>query len=53
MMLVKHLTPRALEGLKSYQYKSGGYTYLDDFHTPIWNCAVSCPSVHSRTSDHG
>lgn len=32
-----HLSPRALKGLKQYQYKSGGYTLLDGFHTPIWN----------------
>lgn len=32
-----NLTPRALKGLKNYQYKSGGYTWLDDIHTPIWN----------------
>lgn len=32
-----YLSPRALKGLKQYQYKSGGYTLLDQIHTPIWN----------------
>ena len=36
-----HLSPRALQGLKQYQYKSGGYTLLDGFHTPIWNGKLS------------
>ncbi|KAL3137923.1 hypothetical protein ABBQ38_005170 [Trebouxia sp. C0009 RCD-2024] len=35
-----HLSDRALQGLKQYQYKSGGYTLLDNFHTPIWNGIV-------------
>lgn len=32
------LTPRALRGLKAYVYKATGYTWLDDVHTPFWNC---------------
>lgn len=32
-----YLSPRALQGLKQYQYKSGGYTLLDDIHQPFWN----------------
>ena len=33
------LSKRALEGLRSYQYKPAGYTVLDDWHQPFWNCA--------------
>ncbi|KAG2426862.1 hypothetical protein HYH02_014715 [Chlamydomonas schloesseri] len=35
--MVKVLSPRALEGLKNYVYKPGGYTWLDHAHTPFWN----------------
>lgn len=49
-----NLTPRALQGLKNYQYKSGGYTWLDEIHTPIWN-GISHIRFHSicrhQTSD--
>uniref|UniRef100_A0A061QV84 Ethanolaminephosphotransferase n=2 Tax=Tetraselmis sp. GSL018 TaxID=582737 RepID=A0A061QV84_9CHLO len=31
-----HLSLRALEGLKHYQYKPGGYTWLDELHQPLW-----------------
>lgn len=33
-----YLSRRALEGLKQYQYKPAGYTFLDNWHQPIWNC---------------
>lgn len=33
-----YLSERGLQGLKSYQYLSGGYTWLDDAHQPFWNC---------------
>ena len=33
-----YLSARALGGLKQYEYKSGGYTRLDDLHQPFWNC---------------
>ena len=36
--MFKYLSPRALEGLKNYQYKPAGYTLLDDLHQPFWNC---------------
>lgn len=36
-----YLSPRALQGLKQYQYKSGGYTLLDDIHQPFWNGIVN------------
>ncbi|KAK9792253.1 hypothetical protein WJX73_008786 [Symbiochloris irregularis] len=32
-----YLSTRALGGLKQYEYKSGGYTWLDDLHQPFWN----------------
>jgi hypothetical protein len=32
------LSQRALEGLRTYVYKPGGYTWLDHAHTPLWNC---------------
>jgi hypothetical protein len=35
---MKYLSTRALEGLKRYQYKPSGYTFLDKIHTPFWNC---------------
>lgn len=33
-----YLSRRALEGLKAYEYKPSGYTYLDRIHTPFWEC---------------
>jgi len=33
-----YLTARALSGLREYRYKPAGYTILDDWHQPIWNC---------------
>ncbi|CAD7701202.1 unnamed protein product [Ostreobium quekettii] len=36
-----YLSSEALKGLKAYQYKAGGYTWLDDLHTPAWNYVVS------------
>lgn len=32
------LSQRALEGLRRYVYKPGGYTWLDHAHQPFWNC---------------
>lgn len=34
-----YLSQRSLEGLRSYAYKPCGYTYLDELHQPVWNCA--------------
>ncbi|GFR42927.1 hypothetical protein Agub_g3824 [Astrephomene gubernaculifera] len=34
---MKVLSHRALEGLRTYVYKPGGYTWLDHAHTPFWN----------------
>jgi len=34
------LSKRALEGLRTYQYKPAGYTVLDDWHQPFWNCTL-------------
>ena len=31
------LSPRALNGLRTYKYKPAGYTLLDDIHQPFWN----------------
>lgn len=31
------LSQRALEGLRRYVYKPGGYTWLDHAHQPFWN----------------
>jgi hypothetical protein len=33
-----YLSRRALEGLKAYEYKPAGYTYLDKIHAPFYNC---------------
>lgn len=39
-----YLTPRALEGLQSYEYKPSGYTYLDKVHAPFYEwCAARLP----------
>lgn len=35
-----YLSRRALQGLKAYQYKAGGYTWLDDLHQPFWKAIV-------------
>ena len=35
-----YLSRRALEGLKAYEYKPSGYTYLDAVHTPFWECEL-------------
>ncbi|KAG2485052.1 hypothetical protein HYH03_016150 [Edaphochlamys debaryana] len=35
------LSARALEGLKQYTYKPGGYTWLDRLHNPMWNWMVT------------
>lgn len=40
-----YLSPRALQGLKEYQYKPAGYTWLDDAHQPFWN--GECSTVQS------
>lgn len=39
-----YLSERALDGLKHYKYKPGGYTWLDDLHQPFWNCALATVS---------
>lgn len=45
--MAPYLTERALQGLKQYQYKPGGYTWLDAVHNPYWNCAPACsPNPH-------
>jgi hypothetical protein len=36
-----YLSLRALQGLATYKYKSGGLTWLDYAHTPLWNCALA------------
>ena len=37
------LSTRALDGLRQYKYKPAGYTVIDDWHQPIWNCTIwSC-----------
>jgi len=33
-----YLSRRALNNFKDYKYKASGYTWLDDVHTPFWNC---------------
>lgn len=33
-----YLNKQALQGLKHYSYKPGGYTIMDNWHTPHWNC---------------
>lgn len=33
-----YLDKKALQGLKHYSYKPGGYTVMDNWHTPHWNC---------------
>mmetsp|Transcript_6585 Transcript_6585/g.17056 ORF Transcript_6585/g.17056 Transcript_6585/m.17056 type:complete len:382 (+) Transcript_6585:531-1676(+) len=38
--MAPYLTERALQGLKQYQYKPGGYTWLDAVHNPYWNSAT-------------
>lgn len=38
-----YLSTRALEGLRSYQYKPSGYTILDELHQPVWNCEYAPP----------
>ena len=45
----KVLSQRALEGLRAYKYKPGGYTWLDHLHTPFWNCEQR----HSRVQVAG
>lgn len=40
-MGISYLSPRALDGLKAYKYKSAGYTYLDVLHTPLWEWIVN------------
>eukprot|EP01025_Chloroclados_australasicus_P043798 TRINITY_DN4697_c0_g3_i1.p2 TRINITY_DN4697_c0_g3~~TRINITY_DN4697_c0_g3_i1.p2 ORF type:complete len:179 (-),score=14.32 TRINITY_DN4697_c0_g3_i1:820-1281(-) len=34
------LSERALDGLRSYKYKAGGYTLLDYIHEPVWSWLV-------------
>jgi hypothetical protein len=33
-----YLSTRALNGLKAYEYKAGGYTWLDNIHRPWLDC---------------
>lgn len=33
-----YLSTRALNGLKAYEYKPGGYTWLDNIHRPWLDC---------------
>ncbi|GBF87918.1 CDP-Ethanolamine:DAG ethanolamine phosphotransferase [Raphidocelis subcapitata] len=35
-----YLSRRALEGLRAYEYKPAGYTYLDKIHAPFYNWCV-------------
>lgn len=44
----KYLTKRGLDGLKAYQYKATGYTFLDNLHTPFLNCEHCSSSSSSR-----
>lgn len=37
---MKYLTKRGLDGLKAYQYKASGYTYLDNLHRPFLDWAA-------------
>ena len=37
----RYLSLQALKGLKHYQYKSTGYTLIDDWHQPFWNGEVA------------
>ncbi|GMH39591.1 hypothetical protein BSKO_07489 [Bryopsis sp. KO-2023] len=36
-----YLSDAALQGLKEYTYKPGGYTWLDNLHNPLWNYTTS------------
>jgi hypothetical protein len=38
-----YLSERALAGLKDYRYKPAGYTILDKWHQPFWNCEDPLP----------
>jgi hypothetical protein len=38
LLQMKYLTKRGLDGLKAYQYKASGYTYLDNLHRPFLDC---------------
>jgi ethanolaminephosphotransferase len=46
--MAPYLSERALQGLKQYKYKPGGYTWLDDVHNPYWNCACPYSRPHTR-----
>ena len=45
-----YMTKEALRGLKQYQYKSMGTTWLDDLHQPFWNgtFATLVPPLRTR-----
>jgi hypothetical protein len=53
-----YLSRRALEGLKAYEYKPAGYTYLDKIHAPFYACepgargaaAAACARCVARAS---
>ena len=47
-----YLSQRALEGLKAYEYKPAGYTYLDKLHAPFYNCERT-PSICRQSSAIG
>ena len=40
LVSMPYLTSEALAGLKAYVYKPAGYTWLDNLHQPLWNCAL-------------
>lgn len=38
LITMGYLSTRALNGLKAYEYKPGGYTWLDNIHRPWLDC---------------
>ena len=44
-----YLAPRALGGLRDYQFKPGGYTHLDMLHQPLWNCELIAAGASGRS----
>lgn len=40
-MKYAYLSRRALDGLKHYKYKPGGYTFLDVIHGPFWDALTN------------
>ena len=45
-----YLAPRALDGLRDYQFKPGGYTHLDMLHQPLWNCELVAGAAKREAS---